>query len=107
MSLMRTKKAFHDKKAKERNSVLIRDQKFENTEGNLYYLIDDDYCYGVIKVDKIEMIDRERFKELQPLHKLEDKDSYWDKNFLFAYHTEKVADFEPKKIKFRSKVCRE
>jgi len=96
--------ASHSKKIWEGNKDLIIRSKFYKNEVNkLLYLLEDDLCYGIIKLKQPYKINFKEFKNLENRHTITDEErkKWWPhKEVLFAYSFSKVIMFEePKDIK--------
>ena len=89
------------------NQDMIVSHLMKTKESNkFYYLLQDDLCYGIIRLKTPTKIDTKEFKELSVRHKLsyEDRNKWWpNKDTLFAYSFDKIVMFdEPKGIKLLS-----
>lgn len=91
-----------EKITKGEKTLIIKGSCFKNTVGHLYYYIQNNEAYGVLKIKKLYPIDLHEFEELNKSHLLtnEEREKMWpNKEILFAYEFELVNSFDkPKKI---------
>ena len=91
-----------------KQDLIIKSKFHRNQINRLLYLLDNDNCYGVIKLTCPEKITVKQFEELSDQHKFseEERGKWWgSKEVLFSYKFSKIAMFEkPKPIKILSKI---
>lgn len=78
-------------------SLVISQLSLNIKVGTLYYLIDDLYCYGVIRFKPPQKIKVKEFNELYDEHLITDTErlQWWpDKEILFSYNFDFVTRFE-------------
>ena len=91
-----------------KQDLIIKSKFHKNQINRLLYLLENDNCYGVIKLTCPEKISIKQFGELSDQHKFseEERGKWWGaKEVLFSYKFNKIAMFEkPKPIKIISKI---
>jgi len=77
----------------------------EKVEGKRFYLVDDNLCYGVLKMGDVYEIKSDQFVNLKSWHKMDLKETWKGKKILFAYNFELEEKFEtPKEIVLTSPI---
>ena len=84
-------------------TLIVKAKNFSNMVGKLLYLIDDTYCYGIIRLKKPKQITLPMFRKLLSKHRIteEERQRWWKhKEILFAYEFDFVKRFEkPVRVK--------
>ena len=79
-------------------SVLLKDKPYRFALSNDYYLIDDTFCYGVIKLKGINKLPPSEFSELFDKHKVDNKErvARWKTahKTIYMYNFELVKRFD-------------
>lgn len=79
----------------------------EGVDGKLFYLVDGSFCYGVIRIDKVNQITLDDFVSLEPRHRISRQElgrQWAGKQVLFSYEFSLEHRFEkPKMISSISK----
>lgn len=88
-------------------SLIVKSRMFRFALNKPFYLVDENYCYGVIKLLKAEKMNPAQFNELRDQHKIsnEERIKWWKtpNKTLYAYPFEMVEKFEkPKKVNVMS-----
>lgn len=82
--------------------LIVKSKKFDNMIDKNLYLVDDEKCFGIIKLTKTSEIDLAEFEKLQDLHKVDNKkrmELYPNLIKLYSYEFEWIEHFpEPKLI---------
>ena len=85
-----------------KKNLIVKSRLFRSEINKLLYLLEDNLCYGIIKLKYPDKIDLKKFKELEKVHLIseEERKKWWpNKEILFAYKFDKVTMFEnPKKV---------
>jgi len=80
--------------------LIVKSRNYKNMLDKPLYLLDNEFCYGIIKLTNVKKISLKEFEELREKHKItetERKEWWDDKNELYAYEFEWVEHFpEPK-----------
>ena len=80
--------------------LIVKSRIFKNMLDKPLYLLDNEFCYGIIKLTNVKKINLKEFEELGDKHKITEaeREKWWDdKNELYAYEFEWVEHFpEPK-----------
>jgi len=77
-------------------SLIVNSTLFRSKVGNLLYLIEDDLCYGLIRLHMPNKINLQEFKELEEQHQTtEDQRKKWwpNKEILYAYQFDVVEKY--------------
>lgn len=79
-----------------KQKLIINSKLYKNSIGKVVYLVDDNKCYGVIKINSASKIENaDEFNKLYESHNISDdiRNKWWpNKSVLFAY------DYEPVKL---------
>lgn len=82
--------------------LIVKSKKFPNMLNIDLYLVDDEFCYGIIKLTNIKEITLNEFEKLKDLHRITDEErkKWWpNAEKLYAYEFEYVVRFpEPKPV---------
>ena len=82
--------------------LIVKSRKFSNMLNIDLYLVDDEFCYGIIKLTNIKEITLNEFEKLKDLHRITDEErkKWWpNAEKLYAYEFEYVVRFpEPKPV---------
>ena len=94
----------HGKKIWEgKKNLIVKSKLYRSAVNKLLYLIEDDTCYGLIKIKYPEKINIKDFGSMENSHTIteEERNKWWpNKEILFAYEFDKINMFDiPKKIK--------
>ena len=85
-----------------KKKLIVKGKNFKDSLNKLYYLVDKENCYGIVRITKIFPMTEDKFKESRKEHLLSQdfKDTYWkDKEILFGYKFDIIKKFdEPKTI---------
>lgn len=80
--------------------LIVKSRNYKNMLNRPLYLLDNEFCYGIIKLTNVKKIDLKGFEELREKHKIteEERKEWWDdKKEFYAYEFEWVEHFpEPK-----------
>ena len=82
--------------------LIVKKRLFKNMLNRDLYLVDNEKCYGLIRLTKAYPITREEFEKLRAKHKISDEEAkeWWgDFTKLYAYEFEFKPYKEPKPIK--------
>lgn len=83
-------------------TLIVKGKNFRNTLDRMYYILQGNRAFGIIKINRIYPIDDEAFTKLSEKHKITEelRDKWWpNKDILFAYEFELINKFDvPKKI---------
>jgi len=77
-------------------TLIIQNKNYKEMVNIPLYLIEDNLCYGVIKLEEPKLITLQEFKELQDKHKItdEERQKLWSsKEILFSYSFEILKTF--------------
>jgi len=78
-------------------SLIVKDKKFDDAVGSLYYVLGGNEAYGIVKINKIDLISINEFDKLVDQHRITDderKEWFGNKKKLYAYYFEKVKVFD-------------
>lgn len=81
-------------------SLILRPKLFKTKVNKLFYLLEDSFCHGLIKLKYPDKINLTQFKELSSKHKIaeESRMKWWPhKEILYAYGFDIVVLFEEPK----------
>jgi DNA adenine methylase len=82
--------------------LIIKGLNYKNANGQAFYLIGGNDCYGVIKIKAIKEINLADFKNLESKHRITDlerKKLFPNKKVLFAYEFDFIKKFEePRRV---------
>jgi site-specific DNA-adenine methylase len=82
-------------------TVIMQSRIFENTKGKDLYLIGNNLCYGIIKINSITPVSIEEFRTLSSEHKITEKEreEWWSgKKQLYAYKFDFKKFETPKRV---------
>jgi len=86
-----------------RKSLIVKSKLFRSAIGKIFYLLEGDLAYGLIKIKAPYKINLKEFEKLKEKHRVSDEErkKWWpNKKVLFAYPFEKIKMFKnPKKVK--------
>lgn len=83
--------------------LIVQGLNYKNSVGNLFYLISNNECYGILKINAIRQISLNAFNKLAEKHRIteQERKKWWaGKKNLYAYVFEFVKKFDlPKRVK--------